>query len=33
MARTLENVGLLMMGLVTHSVNHTTFFLGVSILS
>ncbi|MFE5106682.1 NADPH-dependent F420 reductase [Streptomyces sp. NPDC056663] len=33
MARTLENVGLLMMGLVTHSVNHTSFFLGVSILS
>ncbi|MFE9866842.1 NADPH-dependent F420 reductase [Streptomyces sp. NPDC005506] len=33
MARTLENVGLLMMGLATHSVNHTSFFLGVSILS
>ncbi|MFF1845249.1 NADPH-dependent F420 reductase [Streptomyces sp. NPDC058232] len=33
MARTLENVGLLMMGLVTHSVKHTSFFLGVSILS
>ena len=33
MARTLENAGLLMMGLVAHSVKHTNFFLGVSILS
>ena len=33
MARTLENAGLLEMGLMTHSVKHTNFFLGVSILS
>lgn len=33
MARTLENVALLEMGLVAHSVKHTNFFLGVSILS
>jgi predicted dinucleotide-binding enzyme len=33
MARTLENVALLQLGLVTHSVKHTNFFLGVSILS
>jgi 8-hydroxy-5-deazaflavin:NADPH oxidoreductase len=33
MARALENVGLLEMGLVAHSVKHTNFFLGVSILS
>ncbi len=33
MARTLETAGLLMMGLVAHSVKHTNFFLGVSILS
>jgi predicted dinucleotide-binding enzyme len=33
MARTLENAGLLMLGLVAHSVKHTNFFLGVSILS
>jgi 8-hydroxy-5-deazaflavin:NADPH oxidoreductase len=33
MARTLENAALLMMGLVAHSVKHTNFFLGVSILS
>ncbi|TRO55382.1 MULTISPECIES: NADPH-dependent F420 reductase [unclassified Streptomyces] len=33
MARTLENAALLMLGLVAHSVNHTNFFLGVSILS
>lgn len=33
MARTLENVALMLMGLVTHSVKHTNFSLGVSILS
>jgi len=33
MARTLENVALLQLGLVTHSLKHTNFFLGVSILS
>jgi predicted dinucleotide-binding enzyme len=33
MARTLENVALLQLGLVAHSVKHTNFFLGVSILS
>ncbi|ABW12933.1 dinucleotide-binding protein-like protein [Parafrankia sp. EAN1pec] len=33
MARTLENAGLLMLGLVAHSVKHTNFSLGVSILS
>ncbi|MFF3849765.1 NADPH-dependent F420 reductase [Streptomyces sp. NPDC002328] len=33
MARTLENVALMQLGLVTHSVKHTDFFLGVSILS
>jgi 8-hydroxy-5-deazaflavin:NADPH oxidoreductase len=33
MARALENVALLEMGLVTHSVKHTNFSLGVSILS
>jgi 8-hydroxy-5-deazaflavin:NADPH oxidoreductase len=33
MARTLENAGLLMMGLVAHSVKHTNFTFGVSILS
>jgi len=33
MARTLENAGLLMLGLVAHSVGHTNFSLGVSILS
>jgi predicted dinucleotide-binding enzyme len=32
MARALENVGLLEMGLVAHSVGHTDFFLGVSVL-
>ena len=32
MARTLENAGLLEMGLVAHSVKHTNFSLGVSIL-
>ncbi|MER5467149.1 hypothetical protein ABZX90_11345 [Streptomyces sp. NPDC002935] len=32
MARTLENVALLQPGLVAHSVKHTDFFLGVSIL-
>jgi hypothetical protein len=32
MARTLENVALLQLGLVAHSVKHTNFFLGVSIL-
>jgi len=33
MARALENVALLNLGLVAHSVKHTDFFLGVSILS
>ena len=33
MAGTLENVGLLQLGLVAHSVKHTNFFLSVSILS
>ncbi|MFE2963841.1 NADPH-dependent F420 reductase [Streptomyces sp. NPDC059340] len=33
MARVLENVALLELGLVTHSVKHTNFSLGVSILS
>ncbi|MBS2536064.1 NAD(P)-binding domain-containing protein [Catenulispora sp. NF23] len=33
MARALENAALLEMGLVAHSVKHTNFFLGVSILS
>jgi predicted dinucleotide-binding enzyme len=33
MARTLENVALMQLGLVAHSVKHTNFFLGVSILS
>ncbi|SEO45514.1 NADPH-dependent F420 reductase [Amycolatopsis saalfeldensis] len=32
MARTLENAALLMLGLVAHSVKHTDFFLGVTIL-
>jgi predicted dinucleotide-binding enzyme len=32
MARALENVGLLEMGLVTHSVKHTNFSLGISFL-
>jgi predicted dinucleotide-binding enzyme len=32
MARTLENVALLSLGLVAHSVNHTNFSLGVSFL-
>jgi len=32
MARTLENVALLQLGLVANSVKHTNFFLGVSIL-
>jgi predicted dinucleotide-binding enzyme len=32
-ARVLQNVGLLELGLITHSVKHTNFFLGVSILS
>ncbi|MFJ9249910.1 NADPH-dependent F420 reductase [Streptomyces sp. NPDC101776] len=32
MARALENAGLLMMGLVAHSVKHTDFSLGVSLL-
>lgn len=32
MARTLENAALLMLGLVAHSVEHTNFALGVSIL-
>ena len=33
MARALENVTLLQLGLITHSVKHTNLFLGVSILS
>jgi 8-hydroxy-5-deazaflavin:NADPH oxidoreductase len=33
MARALENAGLLQLGLMTHSVKHTNFVLGVSILS
>ena len=33
MARTLENAALLELGLAAHSVKHTNFFLGVSILS
>ncbi|WP_211265166.1 NADPH-dependent F420 reductase [Actinacidiphila oryziradicis] len=33
MARTLENAGLLELGLVANSVRHTNFSLGVSILS
>ncbi|MER5516793.1 NAD(P)-binding domain-containing protein [Streptomyces sp. NPDC002763] len=32
MARAMENVALLQLGLVAHSVKHTNFFLGVSIL-
>jgi 8-hydroxy-5-deazaflavin:NADPH oxidoreductase len=33
MARALENAGLLQLGLMTHSVKHTNFVVGVSILS
>ncbi|WP_447041732.1 NADPH-dependent F420 reductase [Streptomyces sp. DSM 118878] len=33
MARALENVGLLELGLITHSVKHTNFSLGITILS
>jgi hypothetical protein len=33
MARTLEHAALLELGLIAHSVKHTDFFLGVSILS
>jgi predicted dinucleotide-binding enzyme len=33
MARALENAALLQLGLVAHSLKHTNFFLGVSILS
>jgi hypothetical protein len=33
MARALENVALLQLGLVAHSIKHTDFFLGVSILN
>ena len=33
MARALENVSLLRLGLLTHSVKHTNFSFGVSILS
>jgi predicted dinucleotide-binding enzyme len=33
MARTLENAGLLEVGLANHSIKHTNFVLGVSILS
>ena len=32
MAQALENAGLLEMGLMTHSLNHTDFFLGVNML-
>jgi predicted dinucleotide-binding enzyme len=33
MARALENAALLQLGLMTHSVKHTNFSLGVSVLS
>ena len=33
MAQALENAGLLEMGLMAHSLNHTDFFLGVNMLS
>ncbi len=33
MAQALENAGLLEMGLMAHSLNHTVFFLGVNMLS
>jgi predicted dinucleotide-binding enzyme len=33
MARALENVALLQLGLVAHSVKHTNFFLSVSTLT
>ncbi|MFI5930602.1 NADPH-dependent F420 reductase [Actinoplanes sp. NPDC051494] len=33
MARALENLGLLQLGLVTHSVKHTNFFVGVTTIS
>jgi hypothetical protein len=33
MARALENVGLLELGLMTHSVKHANFSLGITILS
>ena len=33
MAQALENAGLLEMGLMTHSLNHTDFFLGVNVLN
>jgi hypothetical protein len=33
MARALENAGVLMMGLIAHSVKRAKFCLGVSILS
>jgi hypothetical protein len=33
MARALENVGLLELGLMTHTIKHTGFFLGITILS
>lgn len=33
MARALENVGLLELGLITHSVKHTDFSLGITLLS
>jgi hypothetical protein len=32
MARALENVGLLELGLITHSVQHANFSLGVTML-
>ncbi|WP_405607062.1 NADPH-dependent F420 reductase [Streptomyces sp. NBC_00076] len=33
MARALENIGLLELGLITHSVKHTDFSLGITLLS
>jgi 8-hydroxy-5-deazaflavin:NADPH oxidoreductase len=33
MARALENAALMQLGLMTHSVKHTDFFLGVNTLS
>lgn len=33
MARALENVGLMQLGLMTHSINHTNFSLGVDVRS
>jgi predicted dinucleotide-binding enzyme len=33
MARALENVGLVELGLITHSVEHTNFSLGITVFS